>query len=156
MAPARAYFEETCAGELAGQLALFRVCSLFDPLQAHERQPTLPDISEFAVVLPMVKASPALVMGLKEQLSAYLALSASTAALAAGGLHVWWANRWREQVIPAWVEVARYVLNLQPHSAGPERVFSRVKHSFGERQQRASQDIMEASIMSQMNNDEWK
>ena len=47
---------------------------------------------------------------------------------------------------------ARQVLLVQPSSGASERVFSLLKNSFGDRQNSALQDYIEASLMLQYNN----
>ena len=52
-----------------------------------------------------------------------------------------------ESDLPNWSRAARQVLLVQPSSAASEHVFSLVRNSFGERQNLALQDYVEASLM---------
>ena len=57
-----------------------------------------------------------------------------------------------ESDLPNWSRAARQVLLVQLSSAASERVFSLLKNSFGDRQNSALQDYIEASLMLQYNN----
>ena len=57
-----------------------------------------------------------------------------------------------ESDLPNWSRAARQVLLVQLSSAAFKRVFSLLKNSFGDRQNSALQDYIEASLMLQYNN----
>ena len=63
----------------------------------------------------------------------------------------WWRDVHKSGNLPSWVELARYVLILRPHAAGPERIFSRARQTFSETQLRTMEDETEAAMMSQVN-----
>ena len=61
----------------------------------------------------------------------------------------WWRNN--AATLPCWSAAAEKILLLQPSSAAAERVFSILSNCFGEQQDRALQDYIEASLMLQYN-----
>jgi len=67
---------------------------------------------------------------------------------------IWSTSFWKrhESDLPNWSRAARQVLLVQLSSAASERVFSLLKNSFGDRQNSALQDYIEASLMLQYNN----
>ena len=61
----------------------------------------------------------------------------------------WW--KLHATTLPNWSAAAKKIILIQPSSAAAERVFSLLKSSFGEQQDMALQDYIEASIMLQYN-----
>ena len=53
--------------------------------------------------------------------------------------------------LPKWSSAAAKILLLQPSSAAADRAFSLWKASFGEQQESALQDYIEASLLLQFN-----
>ena len=90
--------------------------------------------------------------GLKAQMAEYKAEVEGLSKV--DDILVWWKSRHEEGFAVAWVEVARYVLVLRGHAAGPERIFSRVRQTFGDTQHGCLEDEIEASIMAQVNSTE--
>ena len=62
----------------------------------------------------------------------------------------WWKRH--ETDLPKWSGAARKIVLVQPSSAAAERVFSILHCSFGDRQQHALEDYIEASVQLQYNN----
>ena len=102
----------------------------------------------------MVKQHPELLQGIKAQLPEYLAEVCGLCKV--NDIYQWWASVYRSEKIPAWVELARYVLILRPHAAGPEGIFSRVQSTFGDTQSGALEDEIEAAMMSQVDTYEFR
>ena len=61
----------------------------------------------------------------------------------------WW--RANGQKFPTWAKAARMVFALTPNSASAERVFSMLKHMFGDTQGGALGDYVEAALMLKYN-----
>ena len=61
----------------------------------------------------------------------------------------WW--KCQESTLPHWATIAKKILAVQPSSASVERVFSLLNLSFGEQQEQALQDYIEASVMLRYN-----
>ena len=57
----------------------------------------------------------------------------------------WWKRH--ETDLPNWSRPARQVVLVQPSSAAAERVFSILHCSFGDRQNNALEDYIEASVL---------
>jgi hypothetical protein len=64
---------------------------------------------------------------------------------------VWWRGCVEAKELPTWRWAARLVLHITPSSAAAERIFSCLKRSFGDQQYLALRDIIETSVMLQMN-----
>ena len=54
--------------------------------------------------------------------------------------------------LPHWTSAVKKVLLLQPSSAAAERVFSILNSSFNDQQEHALVDYLQASVMTQYNN----
>ena len=145
--PVIPYFDRVFHDELKDQIKIFKACALIDPVRAEQQQPAIADLNAFGL-LPMLQQRPALLQGIKAQLPAYLAEVSGIAKV--NNIYEWWDTIYEAEKIPAWVEVSRYVLILRPHAAGPERIFARVRQTFGETQTGALEEI-EAAMMSQVN-----
>jgi hypothetical protein len=66
----------------------------------------------------------------------------------------WWKNHSNPDsggCLPHWSSAAQKVFLVQPSSATAERVFSMLNCSFGDQQQNALEDVVEATIMLQYN-----
>ena len=61
----------------------------------------------------------------------------------------WWKSQ--KSTLSHWASVAKRILTVQPSSAAVERVFSFLNSSFGEQQEQAVQDYIEASVMLRYN-----
>jgi len=108
---------------------------------------------------PWLKNAPGVFAKLEEQLPAYLAIISDVKELPEGGASAWWGNKAKAAAadatnvahsISGWVEVARYVLVLQPSSAIAERVFSIIKRLFGDYQARTLSDLIELAVWEAM------
>ena len=86
--------------------------------------------------------------GLKEELPQYLTL-ATDASHEIEPLD-WWKRH--ETDLPKWSGAARKIVLVQPSSTAAERVFSILHCSFGDKQQHALEDYIEASVQLQYNN----
>lgn len=148
VAPVIAYFDSVFHVELKDQMAVLKACAWIDPVQAEEQQPKVADLNVFSL-LPMVQQRPALLAGIKAQLPQYLAEVSGMSKV--GNIYKWWNALHEAEKIPAWVELSRYVLVLRPHAAGPERIFSRVRQTFGDTQHGALEDEIETAMMAQVN-----
>ena len=65
------------------------------------------------------------------------------------GVLSWWATNGHK--FPTWAKAARMVFALTPNSASAERVFSLLKHMFGDTQGRALGDYLEVALMLEYN-----
>jgi hypothetical protein len=63
----------------------------------------------------------------------------------------WWRARNAKREIPAWVRAARVVFCYSPSSASSERIFSRLQAAFTAQQQRSLSDLVETTLMRQVN-----
>ena len=139
-------------GELKHQIQVLEVCTFFDPVAANQMDINITHVNKM-MVLPLVTNTPGMLEALKAELPAYQAKVAPINKV--NDIFIWWDNVYTAEEIPAWVEVARYVLVLRSHAAGPERIFSRVRQTFGDTQHGCLEDQIEASIMSQVNTEEF-
>ena len=63
---------------------------------------------------------------------------------------LWWHDH--KDQLPHWTSAVKKVLLLQPSSAAAERVFSILNSSFNDQQEHALVDYLQASVMTQYNN----
>ena len=61
----------------------------------------------------------------------------------------WWQTNYKE--IPAWAEAARVVFAFAPSSCSTERVFSMLKTMYGDDQDSALADYIQAGLMLRYN-----
>ena len=87
--------------------------------------------------------------GLKAELPTYLAM-ATDVDTSIESLK-WWKGHSEAEGLTNWLSAAQKLFLVQPSSASAERVFSILKHSFGEQQQNSLEDYVEATVMSQFN-----
>ena len=62
---------------------------------------------------------------------------------------LWWANH--APKLTAWAAAARIVFSFTPNSAAAERVFSLLKHFFGDTRMSALADFIQATLMLRVN-----
>jgi hypothetical protein len=126
---------------MKGPLEAFKAARLFSPAKLQQMKPAisyLDNLSIFPFLSPQIPT-------LKEEFPLYVAASEDIDP-SYDPMHFW---RQHEQSLPAWSQAARQVILIQPSSAASERVFSLLRNSFGERQNSALQDYIEASLMMQ-------
>ena len=142
---AQQYFVRKMTGELKDLVAAFKAAKLFWPQRMVEMCPTAVAVDSLQV-LPFIN-KPGIIDGLKEELPQYLAI-ASDVSNEIEPVD-WWKRH--EADLPKWSRAARQILLVQPSSAAAERVFSILNSSFGDKQQHALEDYIEASIQLQYN-----
>lgn len=95
--------------------------------------------------------SDAIINGLKAELPVYLAAAedVNVTVLNEEQKVKWWHRQ--EERLPRWATAVKQVPLIQPSSAAAERVFSILKASFNEQQDRALVDYIQANVMAQYN-----
>ena len=144
--PGLDYYELQLRNSLKSPLAAFKCASLFSPEKVNRLKPDATVLQEYLSAVPFLNAQD-IVSSLASELPDYLALAANTSkdfpALD------WWKDN--ASTLPHWSKCAKKIFLLQPLSAAAERVFSLLNSSFGERQDNALKDYIEASLMLQYN-----
>ena len=143
--PAVQYFNRRFAegGALFPVMQAFRAARMLHPGKANEMQPTVQDIGSLDA-FPFI--TPQDIDVLRGELPAYLA-AVEDAHSGIDPVVCWRGHPHLE----GWRSIFRKVLLVQPSSAAAERVFSLLQASFSDRQERALEDYIEASIMLQYN-----
>ena len=143
---AQDYFTQKMTGELKDLVSAFKAAKLFCPQRVVEIGPTAIEVDSLQV-FPFLDDT-SVIGGLKEELPQYLTLAAD-ASHEIEPLD-WWKRH--ETDLPKWSGAARKIVLVQPSSAAAERVFSILHCFFGDRQQHALEDYIEASVQLQYNN----
>ena len=143
---AQDYFTQKMTRELKDLVSAFKAAKLFCPQRVVEIGPTAIEVDSLQV-FPFLDDT-SVIGGLKEELPQYLTLAAD-ASHEIEPLN-WWKHH--ETDLPKWSGAARKIVLVQPSSAAAERVFSILHCSFGDRQQHALEDYIEASVQLQYNN----
>lgn len=142
--PGLDYFNQQLQSSLKDSLAAFKAARLFNPCKVQQLNPDASSVDQLGS-LPFVTSKE--ISNLKAELPDYLAkcedLEETYDKLQ------WW--KCQESTLPHWATVAKKILAVQPSSAAVERVFSLLNSSFGEQQEQALQDYMEASVMLRYN-----
>ena len=144
--PGLDYFQRQVDTSLRGSLDVFKGCRLFSPQKIHIMQPSASTIDTDLKKIPFLNTVQEL-NGLKEELPTYLARAADTDENF--DILEWWKRN--SSHLPYWSAAAKRIFLVQPSSAASERVFSLLKNSFGDQQDNALQDYVEASLMLQYN-----
>jgi hypothetical protein len=63
---------------------------------------------------------------------------------------LWWAANGKK--FPTWAEAAQIVFSFTPNSAAAERVFSLLKHFFGDARDTSLSDLIQSTLMLNYNN----
>ena len=105
-------------------------------------QPDATAVEEALAPIPFLNSRENL-DSLLQELPSYLARAADTNADFSP--LEWWKQN--ATTLPKWSSAAAKILLLQPSSAAAERAFSLLKASFGEQQESALQDYIEASLL---------
>ena len=142
---AQTYFLQKIGGDLGELVEAFKAARLFSPQKIIEMQPAA-DAVDSLKAFPFLKKQETL-DGLKEELPQYLA-KASDISSEIDPVD-WWGRHSAD--LSKWSAAARQVILVQPSSAAAERVFSILNQSFGDQQQRALEDYVEASVQLQYN-----
>jgi hypothetical protein len=131
---------------LKSPLAAFKCASLFSPEKVNHLKPDATVLQEYLSAVPFLNAQD-IVSSLASELPDYLALAPNTSK---GFPALDWCKD-NASTLPHWSKCAKKIFLLQPSSAAAERVFSLLNSSFGERQDNALKDYIEASLMLQYN-----
>ena len=142
------YLQAKLGNDAQNPVAAFKAARLFSPSKTNEIQPTADDLDD-------LKAFPFLV-GAIEQLKAELPTYLAVAADVNAGVNIleWWkghSNPESDSYLPHWLSAVQKVFLVQPSSRTAERVFSLLGQTFGDQQQNALEDLVEASLMLQYN-----
>ena len=139
------YFNSQFSTNLKVVLEIFKSCRLFSPHKVREITPTALTLDQDLACIPFFDSSER--EGLKNELPTYL----SKVADVDEGYNPleWWKSN--TTALPCWSLAACKVLLIQPSSAAAERVFSLLKSSFGEQQDKSLKDYVESSLMLQYN-----
>ena len=144
--PGISYFFQQLTTSMREPLAAFKAARLFSPSKLSEMNPSvaaLDSLTSFPFLSPALP-------NLKAEFPLYAA-AAEDIDPSSDPLLFWERH---ESDLPNWSRAAKQVLLVQPSSAASERVFSLLRNSFGERQNSALQDYIEAFLMLQYNNRE--
>jgi len=144
--PGLDYFKRQLSTTMKNSLQVFKGCRLFSPHKVCAMKVDADKVKEALLPIPFLSSKVELDQLLAE-LPAYLACAADTSS-DIDPLEWWRSNA---TSLPCWSVAAAKVLLLQPSSAAAERVFSILSNCFGEQQDRALQDYIEASLMLQYN-----
>ena len=142
--PGITYYFRQLTESMKEPLSAFKAARLFSPSKLHEMRPSIDTIDSLRSFPFLSGAIP----DLREEFPQYVA-AVEDINSSHDPLFFW---KQHEQKLPAWSRSARQVLLIQPSSAASKRVFSLLRNSFGERQNSALQDYIEASLMLQYNN----
>ena len=137
------YFTKKMTGELKDLVSAFKAAKLFCPQRVVEIGPNAIEVDSLRV-FPFLDDT-SVIGGLKEELPQYLTL-ATDASHEIEPLD-WWKRH--ETDLPKWSGAARKIVLVQPSSTAAERVFSILHCSFGDKQQHALEDYIEASVQLQ-------
>jgi len=137
------YFRKRLGDDQSNPMKAFKAARSLSPFKMNEIQPMAMDIDD-------LQAFPFLVgdiSRLKTELPTYLAQAADVST----GVDT--LRRWKDhsEDLPCWSSATKKVFLLQPSSAAAERVFSLLKNTFGDQQQNAQHDYVEAALMLQYN-----
>lgn len=141
---ATSYFRDKFDNNLKLAMSAFKSARYFDPMKAHELQPSCTDIDNLKL-LPFFDNG--VIIGLKSELPQYLAAVEDVCA-DTDKLH-WW--KCHESDFPFWSNACKTILLMQPSSAAAERVFSLLSNSFNDHQTSSLEDYIETSIMLKYN-----
>ena len=126
-----------------------RLLQAFDPSFASETPIDSAFVALFEIIPPFVVHN--LIPGLQQELTAYL-VAANTFTCNREDINdftkkvlAFWAKH--RTKFPTWAKAARIAFALSPNSASSERVFSLLKLFFGEQQDAALSDMIEAALM---------
>jgi hypothetical protein len=154
ISPAVAYFQEkfgdvaTCVGgALSDQLTFYKWVRLCDPEKLTSLNASPADVDALAAVFPRLARDGALIARLKAELAAYKA--AATELPDEFNVLDWWLRN--KEKLKSWFALVRLVLLAVPSSTAAEHVFSVLRNSFGNRQNKALADYIRTSLMLQYN-----
>ena len=130
-----------------------RVVRAFNPnFAANQLNPAFVDC--MAAITPLQSYD--MITNLKQELPLYLVASQGAPTIDTSDVESftiaildWW--RINGKSFPTWALAAQIVFGLSPNSAACERVFSLVKHLFGEQQMSALADYIRAALMLKYN-----
>ena len=125
----------------------FKAARYFLPSKIDELKPTISDIDSLKS-FPFLDST--LIAELKTELAEYSA--ADEGVVESVNPLDWWKAKEENNSLLKWVEAFKLVLLVQPSSAAAERVFSLLNNSFNTRQESASEDCIQLSVMMQYNN----
>ena len=143
--PGLLYFSQLLGNDTISPLSAFKAARLFSPAKVSEMQPVASEVDTLCE-FPFFR-DPLIISNLKMEMPSYLAraIDVSTDFDAV----MWWQRN--RTHLPHWSSAAMQALLVQPSSAAAERAFSLLANSFGDRQQYALEDYVEASVMLQYN-----
>ena len=143
--PALDYYKEHLNADLMSiPMKAFKAARLFSPLILQKTKPECTALTDL-LAFPFITEST--LAALKEEFPRYAAIVEDVS-----NEHTvleFWRNN--SKSLPKWAEAASKGLLCQPSSAAAERVFSIMKHSFGDQQLSSLEDYLEASIILQYN-----
>ena len=140
------YFKKQISSNMSNSLKVFKACRLFLPQKAVTMKLDVKSVTEAFDTTSFLSSREEFDQLIAE-LPAYLACAADTDD-DADPINWWKKNA---AALPLWSAAAAKAMLLQPSSAAAERVFSLLRNSFGEQQEAALQDYIEASLMLQHN-----
>uniref|UniRef100_A0A1X7TYF9 HAT C-terminal dimerisation domain-containing protein n=1 Tax=Amphimedon queenslandica TaxID=400682 RepID=A0A1X7TYF9_AMPQE len=138
------YFHNHLATTFKSIMAIFKAARYFSPQMICSLKPHASDLNQLACISFINSQA---IEELKSELPKYMARAKDI------DKEVCPLNWWKQNQddLPVWSREAKKVFLLQPSSASVERVFSLLKSSFGDKQETALQDYIEASLMLQYN-----
>ena len=143
--PALDYYKEHLNADLMSiPMKAFKAARLFSPLILQKTKPECTALTDL-LAFPFITEST--LAALKEEFPRYAAIVEDVSN--EDTVLDFWRNN--SKSLPKWAEAASKGLLCQPSSAAAERVFSIMKHSFGDQQLSSLEDYLEASIILQYN-----
>ncbi|KAK3725851.1 hypothetical protein QZH41_014072, partial [Actinostola sp. cb2023] len=117
------------------------------PVQVQQLHPTVASVEELRKFSFL--DDDGIIQGLTAELPRYMAIADGTALETEEEKLLWWSRN--GATLPNWSSAVKKVLLVQPSSASAERVFSLMKNFFGNQQDAALEETVEASVMLRYN-----
>ena len=141
------YFQHQLESSLQVPMSAFKAVQIFNP---HKLATLKPDVSHVNSLRVIPAFEDSELERLKAELPTYIAkadgISSDLSALE------WW--KLNSMDLPSWSHGVKKVLAIQPSSAAAERVFSLLNTGFGDLQDNALRDYIEASVMLRFNHNQ--
>ncbi|KAK3742871.1 hypothetical protein QZH41_007769 [Actinostola sp. cb2023] len=145
--PGLQFYQRKFSQEFYDIVRAFRSARLCCPVQVQQLHPTVASVEELRKFSFL--DDDGIIQGLTAELPRYMAIADGTALETEEEKLLWWSRN--EATLPNWSSAVKKVLLVQPSSASAERVFSLMKNFFGNQQDAALEETVEASVMLRYN-----
>ncbi|KAK3737632.1 hypothetical protein QZH41_006457 [Actinostola sp. cb2023] len=146
--PGLQFYQRKVSQEFYDIVRAFRSARLCCPVQVQQLHPTVASVEELRKFSFL--DDDGIIQGLTPELPRYMAIADGTALETEEEKLLWWSRN-GEATLPNWSSAVKKVLLVQPSSASAERVFSLMKNFFGNQQDAALEETVEASVMLRYN-----